>query len=276
MTNEFQRMQKLAGLITESEYHKSSVNEISTGGLDTKVLYNFINKHGDSFAGTDTSELESVKGKEIFLDDLLTTQDGLNMLSGKLPKFAEALKKYNIKLNLNKANIEHPNDVAKIYDALIKPGIITLDDLKNVPNIVAAADAKSANWTDEVINKLKDQKHINAAQILKGTALNENVIEEAKGDSKLNAIADLYAYRGIESKYDDEAIERYGKNTVRMAEELAPRIFAFMEEMKEVKNKIENSSEGKMLKLIVKNQLEYDGARRGGTMLDIFNLIDSY
>jgi predicted hydrocarbon binding protein len=104
----------------------------------------------------------------------------------------------------------------------------------------------------------------------------ESEIEEAKGDSKLNAIADLYAYRGIESKYDDEAIERYGKNTVRMAEELAPRILAFMEEMKEVKNKIENSSEGKMLKLIVKNQLEYDGARRGGTMLDIFNLIDSY
>jgi len=31
-----------------------------------------------------------------------------------------------------------------------------------------------------------------------------------------------------------------------------------------------------MLKLIVKNQLEYDGARRGGTMLDIFNLVDRY
>jgi hypothetical protein len=46
--------------------------------------------------------------------------------------------------------------------------------------------------------------------------------------------------------------------------------------MKEVKNKIENSSEGKMLRLIVKNQLEYDGARRGGTMLDIFNLVDRY
>jgi hypothetical protein len=192
--NEIKRMQKLAGLITESEYHKSSVNEISTGGLDTKVLYNFIEKHGDSFAGTDTSELESVKGKELFLDDLLTTDDGLSMLSGKLPKFAEALKKYNIKLNLNKANIEHPNDVAKIYDALIKPGIITLDDLKNVPNIVAAADAKSANWTDEVINKLKDQKHINAAQILRGTALNENVIEAKKapkGDI-LNAINPSY------------------------------------------------------------------------------------
>jgi predicted hydrocarbon binding protein len=104
----------------------------------------------------------------------------------------------------------------------------------------------------------------------------ESEIEEVKGDSKLNLIADLYAYRGIESKYDDAAIESYGEDIVRMAEELAPRILAFMEEMKEVKNKIENSSEGKMLKLIVKNQLEYDGARRGGTMLDIFNLIDSY
>jgi len=164
-------MQQLAGVITESEYRESLVNELSTGGLDTKVLYNFIEKHGTTFSGTDTSELESVKGKELFLDDLLTTQDGLNMLSGKLPKFAEALKKYNIKLNLNKANIEHPNDVAKIYDALIKPGIISLDDLKNVPNIVTSMDAKSANWSDEVINKLKDQNHINAARILKGAAM---------------------------------------------------------------------------------------------------------
>jgi hypothetical protein len=106
--------------------------------------------------------------------------------------------------------------------------------------------------------------------------LKESQIGEAEGDSKLNLIADLYAYRGIESKYDDAAIESYGEDTVRMAEELAPRILAFMEEMKGVKNKIENSSEGKMLRLIVKNQLEYDGARRGGTMLDIFNLIDSY
>ena len=107
--------------------------------------------------------------------------------------------------------------------------------------------------------------------------LKESQIGEAKGDSKLNLIADLYAYRGIESKYDDAAIESYGEDTVRMAEELAPTILAFMKEMKEViKDKIKNSSEGKMLGLIVKNQLEYDGARRGGTMLDIFNLIDSY
>lgn len=105
--------------------------------------------------------------------------------------------------------------------------------------------------------------------------LKESQIGEAKGDSKLNAIADLYAYRGIKSKYDDVAVERYGKNTVKIAEELAPRILAFMEEMKEVKNKIKNSSEGKMLELIVKNQLQYDGARRGATMVDIFNLVDN-
>jgi hypothetical protein len=105
----------------------------------------------------------------------------------------------------------------------------------------------------------------------------ESQIGEAKGDSKSNAIADLYAYRGIKSKYDNAAIKSYGEDTVRMAEELAPTILAFMKEMKEViKDKIKNSSEGKMLGLIVKNQLQYDGARRGGTMLDIFNLIDSY
>lgn len=106
--------------------------------------------------------------------------------------------------------------------------------------------------------------------------LKESQIGEAEGDSKLNVIADLYAYRGIKSKYDDAAIESYGEDTVRMAEKLAPKILAFMEEMKEVKNKIENSPEGKMLGLIVKNKLQYDGARRGGTMVDIFNLVDRY
>ena len=106
--------------------------------------------------------------------------------------------------------------------------------------------------------------------------LKESQIGEAEGDSKLNVIADLYAYRGIKSKYDDAAIESYGEDTVMMAEKLAPKILAFMEEMKEVKNKIKNSPEGKMLGLIVKNQLQYDGARRGGTMVDIFNLVDRY
>jgi len=166
------RMNQLAGLITESQARKmmAVLNEASTGGLDPKILFNFVQKHGTTFSGTDTTELQSVKDKELFLDDLLTTQYGRDILSNKLPKFAEALKQYNIKLNLTKANLEHPKDVAKVYDTLIKPGIIKLDDLKKVPNIVRKLDAASANWSDEVINGLKDQNHINAAQMLKSTA----------------------------------------------------------------------------------------------------------
>jgi len=106
--------------------------------------------------------------------------------------------------------------------------------------------------------------------------LAESKMDEARDNSKLNAVADLYAYRGIKSNYDERAIERYGKDTVKMAEEMAPRLLAFMKEMKEVKNNLKKSSEGKMLELIVKNQLEYDGARRSASMGDVFNLIDSY
>ena len=146
------------------------LNEVSTGGLDPQVLFDFVKKYRTTFAGTDNSELQSVEGKQLFLDDLLTTQAGMDMLSGKLPYFAEALKKYNIKLNLTKANIEYPAYVAKIYDTLIKPGIIKLEDLKNTPNIVDKADAESANWSEESINSLKDQTHITAALILKATA----------------------------------------------------------------------------------------------------------
>ena len=165
LNEQFRRMQRLAGLITEEQ-----LEELSTGGLDPKVLFDFVEKYGTTFAGTDTAALQSVKDKELFLDDLLTTQAGMDMLSGKLPKFAEALKQYNIKLNLTKANLEHPNMVAKVYDALVKPGIVKLDDLKNTPGIVDKMDAQSANWSDEVINGLKDQNHINAAQMLKATA----------------------------------------------------------------------------------------------------------
>ncbi len=166
LNEEFRRMQVLAGIITEGQ-----LNELSTGGLEPKVLYDFIKKYGSNFSGTDTSVLQSIKDKELFLDDLLTTQDGLSLLSGKFPNLAEVLKKYNIKINLNKASIEHPNNVAKIYDILIEPGIIKLDDLKKVPNIVNKLDAKSPDWSDEVINKLKNQNHINAAMILRATAM---------------------------------------------------------------------------------------------------------
>jgi len=165
LNEQYLRMQKLAGILTEEQ-----LEELSTGGLDPKVLFDFVEKYGTTFAGTDTSALGSVKDKELFLDDLLTTQAGMDMLSGKLPKFAEALKQYNIKLNLNKASIEYPAYVAKIYDTLIKPGIIKLDDLKNTPGIVDKADAQSANWSEEAINGLKDQTYITAAQILKATA----------------------------------------------------------------------------------------------------------
>jgi hypothetical protein len=165
LNEQFLRMQKLAGILTEEQ-----LEELSTGGLDPKVLFDFVEKYGTTFAGTDTAALGSVKDKELFLDDLLTTQAGMDMLSGKLPKFAEALKQYNIKLNLTKASIESPAYVAKIYDTLIKPGIIKLDDLKNTPGIVDKMDAQSTNWSDEVINGLKDQNHINAAQMLKATA----------------------------------------------------------------------------------------------------------
>jgi len=183
--NEIKRMQQLAGIIKESQ-----LKEISTGGLDPKVLIDFIKKHGNNFSGTDTLVLQSIKDKELFLDDLLTTQDGLELLSGNFPKLAEVLKKYNIKINLNKANIEHPNYVAKIYDTLIAPGIIKLDDLKKVPNIVDKADAASANWSDEVITKLKDQNHITAAQILKSTAKVAAPAPQAESFNQLDEIVD--------------------------------------------------------------------------------------
>ena len=146
------------------------LNEMATGGLDPKVLYSFIEKYGTNYNSVDSAALQSVKDKELFLDDLLNNNDGLAILSGRFPNLAEVLKKYNIKINLTKANIEHPNYVADIYNTLIKPGIINFDELKKIPNIVDKIHAQSPDWSNEVIYKLKDQNIINAVLALKNTA----------------------------------------------------------------------------------------------------------
>jgi hypothetical protein len=44
LSEEFRRMQKLAGIITEEQ-----LEEMSTGDLDPKVLFDFIKKYEDKF-----------------------------------------------------------------------------------------------------------------------------------------------------------------------------------------------------------------------------------
>jgi hypothetical protein len=275
--NEFQRMQKLAGLITESEYHKSPVNETSLEPEEQEIFDDIISTLNEGAFNDVLGKVQDYAKKGLITVAIAASLLGGSMLTSdqkqeivstpgiveKVPELKYISDAYTAYANYssNKDEIDklakEDNDVQQLVNDLKDFDKKTPDDIRMI-----------GQYKQEAIKKIS-------------SIINENIkqsqIGEAKGDSKLNAIADLYAYRGIKSKYDDEAIERYGKNAVRMAEELAPTILAFMKEMKEViKDKIKNSSEGKMLGLIVKNQLQYDGARRSASMADVFNLIDSY
>ena len=45
LNEQFRRMQVLAGLVTEEQ-----LSELSTGGLDPKVLFDFVEKHGTTLS----------------------------------------------------------------------------------------------------------------------------------------------------------------------------------------------------------------------------------
>ena len=98
---------------------------------------------------------------------------------------------------------------------------------------------------------------------LKST-LNEGSIE--------NKIADLYAYAGINTKYDNRMVARYGKNVVNQAIAMAPKILAYQKKVQEFAKDLKNSPEGKLLMLIAKFKKGYRGDNDFVSVGDIFNL----
>jgi DNA repair ATPase RecN len=277
--NEFQRMQKLAGLITESEY-KSKIEETSLKPKEQEIFDDIISTLNEGAFNDVLGKVKDYAKKGVITVAIVASLLGGSMLTFDQKQDVVDVVRTEMPVEKN-PELKYISDAYTAYanyssnkekiDKLAKED----NDVQQLVNDLKDFDKKTPDDI-RMIGQYKQEAIKKIASII-----NENIKQsqmgEAKGDSKSNAIADLYAYRGIKSKYDNAAIESYGEDTVKMAEELAPTILAFMKEMKEViKDKIKNSSEGKMLGLIVKNQLQYDGARRGGTMLDIFNLIDSY
>lgn len=128
------------------------------GGIDPAMLVKAL-------SGEKVDEGQ-FKGKDLFLDDLINTDEGREILSGKFKNLAEMLKKFGTKINLLKAEIDHPNVLAQVNNTLIKAGLLTFDQLKAQPKIVDPASLKSADWGDEVLAKL-DQDTKTKAMMLK-------------------------------------------------------------------------------------------------------------
>lgn len=72
----------------------------------------------------------------------------------------------------------------------------------------------------------------------------KNTLTEGKLEDK---VADLYAYSGIKTKYEDKTVERYGQKTVDMAIQMAPEMIKFKKELTNTLKSMMKSPEGKML-----------------------------
>ena len=129
---------KSKGLINESTYARLN------NGIDIEEFYKYSQK-------PDPKMESEFKGKFLHLDDLIRTREGMELL--KNPNFIGAIKKLDIKIDPKKTEIDHPQSLAIIIKALVKPGVLNFDELVKTPNINKGLKDNS-NWTQEVYNKV--------------------------------------------------------------------------------------------------------------------------
>lgn len=97
-------------------------------------------------------------------------------------------------------------------------------------------------------------------------------VNEAKKADIENSVADLYAYAGIKTKYDERMVQRYGQEAVDKAIEMAPSIIAYEKKIKEMVKEVTKSPEGKMLMKVISNSKGYGGEHYTGvTAGELFN-----
>jgi|688.fasta_scaffold1170377_2 hypothetical protein len=103
--------------------------------------------------------------------------------------------------------------------------------------------------------------------------LQKLIREEVKGAlSEGNALEDkvayLYGFAGVKTQYSDRVIEKFGKKTVDLAIQMAPKLIAYETSLKKIVKEMEKSPEAKMLL----NAMEAMGDGRSSTTLgDLVN-----
>jgi hypothetical protein len=128
------------------------VNETTLyGGVNPYDIYSYLrNKDHEKYKKIENSGI-----KEIYLSDLIDTNEGLALLGDYFDGFLKLFKELNLKINLKKANIEHPRVLLTIKNTLIKNNLVKLEDLINA-NVFKESDLNSQNWTSEVLKKIDD------------------------------------------------------------------------------------------------------------------------
>jgi hypothetical protein len=136
------------------------------GGIDPADIYSFINKKdSDSYKKIKDSNI-----KEIYLSDLIDTHEGRYLFDDYyFESFLELIKELNLKINLKKAKIEHPQTLLDIKNTLIKNNLLSLDELINA-NVFDSKVLDSHDWSYEVVNKIDKTNNndlSNMVQIIK-------------------------------------------------------------------------------------------------------------
>jgi len=110
------------------------------------------------------------------------------------------------------------------------------------------------------------------AGILKESEYQESQLEEAELSNLDNGVAQLYAYTKIDPNYDyDERIVRkFGQDVVDRAIELAPKVLAYQEKLKQIADEIKSSEEGKILLAMILHRRGYGGSPEESNIGDLF------
>jgi len=110
---------------------------------------------------------------------------------------------------------------------------------------------------------------------MKVSELQKLIQEEVKvalneGSKLEDRVAYLYGFAGVKTQYSDKLIERFGKKTVDLAIEMAPKIIAYETSLKKIVKEMEKSPEAKMLL----SAMEAMGNGRSSTTLG--DLVNQY
>ena len=119
------------------------------GGIDPTDIYKLLrDKNQDSY-----KKVKETPVKEIYLSDLLDTNEGRELLDNYSEGLIKLIKEMNIKINLKKVAIDHPKTLLTIKNTLMKNGLLTKEDLINAKAFNGSV-IRSQDWSDEIIIKL--------------------------------------------------------------------------------------------------------------------------
>jgi len=111
---------------------------------------------------------------------------------------------------------------------------------------------------------------------MKKSQLQSIIREELKSTLNEGAtekkIADLYAYAGIRTNYDDRMVQRYGNSIVAKAIELAPKVLEFQKKLKAIAKEFKTTPEAQILFAMAQAKKGYAGDQTPASMGDVFNL----